>query len=63
MSEFPEWVERQIGWTRMSDKDAQRIHAEIREGFWVDPRDRNRDRVIWWRWYWPFDRRQRRREQ
>lgn len=56
MSEFPEWVERHLGWS-LSYEDSKIVHQEMRDGQWPDPRGRGQ--VIWWRQLWPFDRRRR----
>lgn len=54
MSEFPEWVEREIGWNVWYD-DAQDLHRQIRQGKYPDPRGTGKR--LWWREWWPFDRR------
>ena len=56
MSEFPEWIERAKGvlWSP-SYEEGQRVHREEADGLWPDPRGRGMP--IWWRHYWPFNRR------
>lgn len=55
MSEFPAWVEREIGWREITYQESRIVHDEIRSGDWPDPRGTKQ--VIWWRQVWPFDRR------
>lgn len=59
MSEFPEWFEREWGvdW-EPSYEDAQAIHQDLRDDVLKDPRTRG-VAPIWWRRFWPFNRRRR----
>ena len=57
MSEYPEWVERQIGWAAMTPEDGRDVHRRVKAGEFPDPRGRGRRPAIWWRRWWPFDRR------
>ena len=53
MSEFPEWVERELGLCDVSLDEAHRIHRALATGAWRDPRQRR----VWWRDWWPWNRR------
>ena len=55
MSEFTEWVERSIGLSNLSYERSLELHRQIQAGIWPDPRGRLK--AIWWRRFWPFDRR------
>ena len=55
MSEFPSWVERALGTEQLSYGAARELRRQVEAGLWPDPRGRGRR--IWWRWWWPFNRR------
>ena len=59
MSEFPEWIERQVGWNELTYQKAQELHRKIAIVYELIPdidelmrRGPDRTRPWWKRYLW-----------